>query len=47
MLIQQAFGQRIQALRKERDISQERFAISIEMDRSYYASVESARETFH
>ena len=37
MLIQQAFGQRIQALRKER------FALIIEMDRTYYASVEAGK----
>ena len=43
MLIQQAFGQRIQALRKEQGLSQERFALIIEMDRTYYASVEAAK----
>ena len=43
MLIQQAFGQRIQALRKEQGLSQERFALIIEMDRPYYASVEAGQ----
>lgn len=43
MLIQQAFGQRIQALRKEQGLSQERFALIIEMDRTYYASVEAGK----
>ena len=43
MLIQQAFGQRIQSLRKEQGLSQERFALIIEMDRTYYASVEAGK----
>ena len=43
MLIQRAFGQRIQALRKEKGLSQEKFALIIEMDRTYYASVEAGR----
>lgn len=43
MLIQRAFGQRIQALRKEKGLSQEKFALTIEMDRTYYASVEAGR----
>ena len=43
MLIQRAFGRRIQALRKEKGFSQERFALIIEMDRTYYASVEAGR----
>lgn len=37
------FGQRIKALRNERGLSQEKFALSIEMDRTYYASVESGK----
>lgn len=41
--IQVAFGQRIQALRKERGLSQEKFALLIGMDRTYYASVESGK----
>lgn len=43
MLIQQKFGQRIQLLRKERGLSQEKFALLIDMDRSYYASVEAGK----
>ena len=43
MLIQQALGQRIQALRREKGFSQEKFALIIEMDRTYYASVESGK----
>lgn len=43
MLIQRAFGQRIQALRKEKGLSQEKFVLIIEMDRTYYASVEAGR----
>ena len=34
MLIQQRFGQRIQLLRKERGLSQEKFALLIDMDRT-------------
>ena len=43
MSIQVAFGQRIQSLRKELGLSQERFALSINMDRTYYASVEAGK----
>ena len=43
MQIQQVFGQRIQALRKARELSQEKFALMIEMDRTYYASVEAGK----
>lgn len=43
MLIQQKFGQRIQLLRKERGLSQEKFALLIGMDRTYYASVEAGK----
>nr|WP_326215785.1 helix-turn-helix transcriptional regulator [uncultured Oscillibacter sp.] len=37
------FGQRIKLLRNEKGLSQEKFALSIEMDRTYYASVESGK----
>lgn len=37
------FGQRIKLLRIERGLSQENFALSIDMDRSYYASVENGK----
>ena len=43
MSIQTAFGQRLQMLRKSKGLSQERFALSINMDRTYYASVESGK----
>lgn len=43
MLIQQKFGQRIQLLRKGYGLSQEKFALLIDMDRTYYASVESGK----
>ena len=43
MTIQVAFDQRIQSLRKELGLSQERFALSINMDRTYYASVEAGK----
>ena len=42
-MITQKFGQRINFLRNERGISQEKFALSIDMDRTYYASVESGK----
>ena len=42
-MIQQHFGNAIRSLRQEQGISQEKFALSINMDRTYYASVESGR----
>ena len=42
-MITQKFGQRIKFLRNERGISQEKFALPIDMDRTYYASVESGK----
>jgi len=42
-MIQKQLGQRIQSLRKERDISQEKFALQIDMDRTYLASVETGK----
>lgn len=42
-MITQKFGQRIKFLRNERGISQEKFALSIDIDRTYYASVESGK----
>lgn len=41
--IKQQFGNRIQKIRKETGLSQEKFALKIEMDRTYYASVESGK----
>ncbi len=43
MDVQKSFGTQLQSLRKERGISQEKFALSIDMDRTYYASVEAGR----
>lgn len=43
MDIQKAFGLKVQTLRKEAGMSQERFALSIDMDRTYLASVEAGK----
>jgi len=42
-MIQTKFGQCIKILRLEMGLSQEKFALSIGMDRTYYASVESGK----
>lgn len=42
-MIMQEFGQRIKTLRMQRGLSQEKFALQIDMDRTYYASVESGK----
>lgn len=42
-MIQKQLGQKIQLLRKERNISQEKFALQIDMDRTYLASVEAGK----
>ena len=42
-MIQKMFGERIQALRKAKGLSQEKFALLIDMDRTYYASVEAGK----
>lgn len=43
-MITQDLGKRIQELRKEKTgLSQEKFALKIEMDRTYFASVEAGR----
>jgi transcriptional regulator with XRE-family HTH domain len=41
--IQKSFGLRVQQLRKETGLSQEKFALSIDMDRTYLASVEAGK----
>lgn len=41
--IQERFGNRIRELRKRTGLSQESFALKIDMDRTYYASVELGR----
>ena len=43
MEIQKAFGLKVQQLRKETGLSQEKFALSIDMDRTYLASVETGK----
>ena len=42
-MIQVAFGKRIKELRKQTGLSQEKFALKIGMDRTYYASIESGK----
>ena len=43
-MITKDLGKRIQALRKEKTgLSQEKFALKIDMDRTYFASVEAGR----
>ena len=42
-MITKKFGKRIKHLRNALGISQEKFALSIDMDRTYYASVENGR----
>ena len=42
-MITKEFGQRLKELRQETGLSQERFALKICMDRTYYASVEAGR----
>lgn len=42
-MITDDFGQRLKELRNQAGISQEKFALKIEMDRTYYASVEAGK----
>ncbi len=42
-MVLEQFARRLRQLRKERNISQEKFANLIDMDRTYYASVESGK----
>lgn len=42
-MIKEKLGQRIKKLRNEKGISQEKFALLIDMDRTYFASVESGK----
>lgn len=42
-MIQKDFGMAIKKLREEAGLSQEKFALSIGMDRTYYASVEAGK----
>lgn len=42
-MITKALGERIKELRNKTGLSQEKFALSIGMDRTYFASVEAGR----
>ena len=42
-MITAEFGKRIRELRMQHNISQEKFALRIDMDRTYLASVESGK----
>lgn len=42
-MIQKEFGWACKKLREAKGLSQEKFALQIEMDRTYYASVESGK----
>lgn len=42
-MIQEALGKRIKELRQKCGISQEKFALKIGMDRTYFASVEAGK----
>ena len=42
-MITEDFGNRIRELRKKTGLSQDKFALKIGMDRTYYASVESGK----
>ena len=42
-MITETLGQRIRELRNNKGISQEKFALSIGMDRTYFASVEAGK----
>jgi transcriptional regulator with XRE-family HTH domain len=42
-MIESLFGTRIKELRNAKGLSQEKFASSIDMDRTYYASVEAGK----
>lgn len=42
-MIKEKVGQRIRELRQQTGLSQEKFALKIDMDRTYYASVEKGR----
>lgn len=42
-MIKRKFGKRVRELRTQAHLSQEKFALLIEMDRTYLASVESGK----
>ena len=43
MSVKQEFGNRIKELRQAQSLSQEKFALQIDMDRTYLASIESGK----
>ena len=43
MTIKEKFGNRVKDLRRSRNLSQEKFALQIDMDRTYLASIESGK----
>lgn len=43
-MIAKQLGERIKELRKKTGLSQEKFALKIDMDRTYFATVELERE---
>lgn len=43
IMITKKLGNRIKELRNKMGLSQEKFALSIEMDRTYFASVEAGK----
>lgn len=43
LMIKKKFGNRIRLLRQQTGLSQEKFALKIGMDRTYYASVENGK----
>ena len=43
MNINELFGKTIRKMREEKGVSQEKFALNIGMDRSYYATIESGK----
>ena len=42
-MIAEVFGRRVKELRNNLGISQEKFALSIDMDRTYFSSVENGK----
>lgn len=42
-MIKRIFGERVRELRNKANLSQEKFALQIDMDRTYLASVESGK----
>ena len=42
-MIRKSLGMRIREMRQTTGLSQEKFALKIEMDRTYYASVEAGK----